>query len=97
MELDMELDMEIDYRKAFISMENISECACRFKAFKIYDDLQTALNLLREYSELIRFCSKSSNVEEYERLKNVFKFHVNEIKSDFSRAELIINLYFPEI
>ena len=68
-----------------------------FKAFKIYDDLQTALNLLREYSELIRFCSKSSNVEEYERLKNVFKFHVNEIKSDFSRAELIINLYFPEI
>lgn len=89
--------MEIDYRKAFISMENISECACRFKAFKIYDDLQTALNLLREYSELIRFCPKSSNVEEYERLKNVFKFHVNEIKSDFSRAELIINLYFPEI
>lgn len=89
--------MKIDYRKAFISMENISECACRFKAFKIYDDLQTALNLLREYSELIRFCSKSSDVKEYERLKDIFKSHVNEIKSDFSRAELIINLYFPEI
>lgn len=88
--------MEIDYRKAFISMENISECACRLKAFKIYDDLQIALDLLREYSELIRFCSGSSNIKEYERLKLAFKLHVDKIKSDFSRIDLINNLYFPD-
>jgi hypothetical protein len=88
--------MKIDYRKAFISMENISECACRFKAFKIYDDLQIALDLLREYSELIRFCSGSSNIKEYERLKSAFKLHVDKIKSDFSRIDLINNLYFPD-
>lgn len=88
--------MEIDYRKAFISMENISECACRFKAFKIYDDLQIALDLLREYSELIRFCSGSFNIKEYERLKSAFKLHVDKIKSDFSRIDLINNLYFPD-
>ena len=88
--------MKIDYRKAFISMENISECACRFKAFKIYDDLQIALDLLREYSELIRFCSGSSNIKEYESLKSAFKLHVDKIKSDFSRIDLINNLYFPD-
>lgn len=66
--------MEIDYRKAFISMENISECACRFKAFKIYDDLQIALDLLREYSELIRFCSGSSNIKSMKGLNQLLNF-----------------------